>query len=360
MSARAADGGGGRVLVTGARGYLGSVLVPMLLDQGYRVVALDRPPRAGRAPDASGHPRLTVRVGDIAHPDRDRLAGLLADVDTVVHLAATANAPDSPDADDADDAGTVRAVNSDSVVHLAGLARASGVSRFLFASSCSVYGVTGSVADELSPLAPLTRYARAKAEAEQRLSALAAREFQVVSLRLATLFGASPRFRTDLIVHTMVASALRHGYVEIPAVASRRPLLHVRDAAEAWLRCFGLPGAGQGTALVLNVVGQNVTTTTLARLVAERLSARTRTVEAGWDHRSYWASNRRFEELTGKSTWHSVGEGVDEVRDLLTGAVSPRGPDRTAEPSPRGPDRTPEPSRTAHHRPWNRNMEATP
>ena len=298
----------GRILVTGARGYLGSVLVPLLLDARHDVVTVGRPrsPESSRLP---AHPQLREFVGDVTRLDMTAFK----EVDTVVWLAAAPNRPGSGRSD-----GPTRTVNRDAAARLARAARNCGVARFVFASSCSVYGVAQEIVDECSPVAPLTPYARAKVEAEEQLGDLACDGFQVICLRLATLFGASPSFRRDLLVNLMVVSAVSEGHVAVWPRPIRRPLLHVRDAAEAIVRSLGIPRSPGSAALVLNVVGLNTVIDELGSFVAGRLGVDLRSSAAPWDTRSYWVSGRRFAEATGKTSWLGLAEGVDEMHLYLT------------------------------------------
>lgn len=296
------SGGARTVLVTGGRGYLGSVLVPQLLAAGKQVVCYDRPPEAA----AAELPGVTRLLGDGPVPP----AAVLGRVDAVVALAAIGNDPAS-----AVSGVRERAVNVDAVVRLGRAARAQGVRCLVFPSSCSVYGVTQALADESAPPAPLTGYARDKVEAEAQLAALARADFQVVVLRLATLFGPSPRQRLDLLLNALVHTAVREGLVRVPRPPQRRPLLHVRDAAEAVRSCVDpLPQlARPGRAATWNVVGCNVTTTGLALAVADRLRVRAEPAGTGADLRSYWASGRRFEAAFRTGPWRGTEQGIDEL-----------------------------------------------
>jgi nucleoside-diphosphate-sugar epimerase len=294
-----------RVLITGSRGYLGSVLVPVLLDAGLTVTTVDRP-RDDLPPPA--YPRLTTLAGDPASLD----PGVLAGVDAVVALAAARNNPAVRTAQD-----QVRWTNCASVVRLARAAKAAGVGRFLFASSCSVYGNVRGIVGEDHPAVPLSGYAHAKLEAERCLAELDGPRFRVVSLRAGTLFGAAPRFRSDLLLNAMVVDAMRNGCVDVPSRPYRRALLHVRDAAAAYLACLTMPAPPGAGATIWNVVGVNVTLRELGEQVAARVGVPVRPITRPPDRRSYWVSGGLFERVTGMRSWRGVATGIDEVADLM-------------------------------------------
>ena len=295
-----------RILITGGRGYLGSVLVPMLLAAGHEVVSVER--SADTRHPAPEHLRLSRLVTDIRAPEDITFEG----VDAAICLAAVPNRSSL-----AESSRSADLINRDASVRLARAARAGGVRRFLFASSCSVYGTAMELIDESGPVIPLTPYASAKAEAEHQLMELADARFSVLSLRLATLFGPSPRLRRDLLVNGMVWAALTRGAVTMPQPGLRRPLVHVRDAAEAFMLCLPEPRGGTGSAAILNVAGLNTTTDHAAQYVADRLGVPTRPERTADDGRSYWVANGLFEKTTGKERWWGLAEGVEELRTQM-------------------------------------------
>jgi dTDP-4-amino-4,6-dideoxygalactose transaminase/nucleoside-diphosphate-sugar epimerase len=226
-----------RVLVTGGSGYLGSVLVPMLLDEGHQVDVFDRF-LFGREPLAAvaEHPRLRLIEGDTAALAKHN--GFLEGVDTVIHLAALSNDPScdlKPE--------LTQRVNFDGTTELARRAARAGVRRFLFASSCSVYGSNPSpIVDEQSELHPVSLYAQKKAEAEDALFSLSAPGMAISALRMATLYGLSPRMRFDLAINLMVMNAVtRRAIFVLGGGRQWRPFVHVRDAAQAYLTAMEAP-----------------------------------------------------------------------------------------------------------------------
>jgi nucleoside-diphosphate-sugar epimerase len=223
-----------RVLVTGHQGYLGSVLVPMLQAAGHDVVGLD----AGWFADGLlGPPPEEVKTlpVDLRDVRPEHCAGL----DAVVHLAALCNDP----LGDLDPQLTFD-VNHHSTLRLAEAAKAAGAARFLFSSSCSLYGASGSdtLLTEDAAFAPVTPYGESKVRSEASLRALADDRFCPVFLRNATAYGFSPRLRGDLVVNDLVGHALLAGEVRLRSDGSAwRPLVHVADICAAFVALLEVP-----------------------------------------------------------------------------------------------------------------------
>lgn len=223
-----------RVLVTGHDGYIGSVTAQTLRAAGHDVLGLDAYLYEGSefGPPLDDGPAVRADVRDVR-------AAQLEGFDAVVHLAALSNDPLG-----ALDHGLTEAINLRATVHVAKEAKAAGVRRFLFASSCSMYGAADGdrAVDETSPLRPLTAYATSKVRAEEGLLALADESFSPVLMRNATACGVSPRLRVDLVLNNLVGWAVTTGAVRILSDGTPwRPLLHVRDAAAATLALLEAP-----------------------------------------------------------------------------------------------------------------------
>jgi len=215
------------VLVTGNEGYIGSVLTDVLVGAGYQVVGLD----SGVFRDVSFVPRKAHAHVQITKDIRDAEPSDFKGVDAVMHLAALSNDPLgslNPEA--------TYAINHRATIRVAQAAKDAGVPRFLFSSSCSMYGVSKEdFVTETAGFNPQTPYAEAKVAAEQDLRALASDGFSPIYLRNATAFGISPRMRLDLVVQNLIAYGVLFRTITILSDGTPwRPLVHVRDIAEAF------------------------------------------------------------------------------------------------------------------------------
>jgi nucleoside-diphosphate-sugar epimerase len=255
-----------RLLVTGQHGYIGSVLTPLLAAAGHEVVAFD-----------SDLFERCVFGGEPAKGDwhterrdlRDTYRGELESFDAVVHLAALSNDP----LGDLDPELTYQ-INLEGSLRLARLAKAAGVPRFVFFSSCSNYGAAGNaILDETSALAPITPYAVSKVRLEEELARLADERFAPVFLRNATAYGVSPRLRLDLVLNNLVGWGLVTGKIVLLSDGTPwRPIVHVEDICRAAMLMLDAP-LDAIRAQAFNVVppGENYRIRELAAIVAEQL-----------------------------------------------------------------------------------------
>ncbi len=299
-----------RVLVTGHHGYIGSILVPLLVEGGHDVVGLDMYLYEGCDFGEDHAPAVPVIRRDI----RDVTASDLDGFDAVMHLAALSNDPVgdlNPDC--------TYAVNHRASVALAEAAKQAGVERYLFSSSCSLYGAAGQDwIDETAAFHPVTAYGESKVLAERDIGALADDSFSPTFLRNATAHGLSPRHRGDLVVNNLTAFAFATGEVLMQSDGTPwRPLVHIEDISRAFLVLLQAPREKvHGEAFNIGGDDENYQIRDVAQIVEEVVSgSRIAFAEgAGPDKRSYRASfaklRQAFPEL--RPTW-TVRASVEQM-----------------------------------------------
>ncbi len=274
------------VVVTGNRGYIGSIITPMLLQGGYRVTGVDTDFYRGcdfGAPGERQPSGLRQKIKDVRDIERPDLEG----VDAVIHLAALSNDP----LGDLDPQITLE-INYRATVRLAEIARQAGVRRFLFASSCSNYGAAGEgVVQEEAELRPLTPYGESKVLAERELRKLVTERFSPVFLRCATAYGVSPRLRCDVVLNNLVAWAVTTGRVLLLSDGTPwRPIVHIEDIGRAFLALLEAPTAiVRGEAFNVGTDACNYQIRELAEIVAQVVGdcRVTLSPDAGPDSRCY-------------------------------------------------------------------------
>lgn len=311
-----------RVCVTGHRGYVGAVLLPRLLRRGDRVLGVD----TGLFADCAvpGLPAQPQPDRTLCRDIRDVGPADLEGIDAVVHLAGLSNDP----LGDLDPALTA-AINGEAAAALAAAARGSGVGRFVFASTCSVYGAAGDdVVDEATPPRPVTPYAAAKLAAETAILRLATDAFTPVVLRFATAYGFSPMLRFDLVANNMTAHAIASGRVLLKSAGTQwRPLIHVADMAEALIAALDAPRqAVHGHTLNVGSDDDNVRIGPLAERVAAAIPGAgvERATGAEPDRRSYRVSFARIARvLPDFRTYWTIAEGVADLHRRIQGLGLP-------------------------------------
>ena len=302
-----------RVLVTGHRGYIGTVLVSMLLDNGHDVVGIDTrlfEPSAFGDVEPRDVPELAGDVRDVEQSD-------LEGFDAVLHLAALSNDPLGQL-----DPTLTCAINHQAGVRLAGHAKAAGVGRFVVSSSCSLYGSAGGeeALTEDAQFRPVTAYARSKVELERDVAALADDGFAPTALRNSTVYGISPRLRGDLVVNELVGRALIDGAIYLRSDGTAwRPLVHVEDVARAFVAVLEAPldrVAGQAFNVGRNA--DNYQVSEIAQAVCDAVpgSRITYAPDGGPDARSYRVDFSRITRALPnfRPQW-DLRLGIEQVRD---------------------------------------------
>ncbi len=299
-----------RVLVTGGAGYVGSILCRKLLARGYRVVVLDNLSFGHDSiKDLMVDKKFKLIRGDIRNIS-DLTRGI-KEADYVIHLAGIVGDP----ASSLDPIRTLEA-NHFSTKSLIDICKYYQVHKFIFASSCSVYGAGSKILTEKRKPDPLSLYAKTKVFAENSLLFGADKYFNPIILRFGTLYGLSPRMRFDLVVNTMTAHAFFNKKIIVNGGSQWRPLLHVSDAAEACICVLEAPLAKvSGQIFNIGSDAQNFTINQIAKSIKQLSRAEIEIKDAKEDRRDYRVSFAKIKQTLGFKTLIPLNMGISEVLD---------------------------------------------
>ena len=317
--ARNRSGNNRRVLVIGGAGYIGSALLPKLLDRGYHVRLLDLL-FFGESPIAKylEHPNVELIQGDFRHVEN--VVEAMRDVDAVIHLGAIVGDP----ACSLDEELSID-VNLSATRMIAELAKAAKVDRFIFASTCSVYGACDETLDEHSEVIPVSLYGHTKLASERVLRSMSDDQFSPTIVRFSTIYGLSGRTRFDLVVNLLAAKAKIDGEITVHGGDQWRPFVHVDDAAHAVAMILDSP-----TEIVKNQIfnvgsnDQNYTIQQIAELVLQQVvSANILVSEDAVDIRNYRVDFSKIRNQIGFNPQWTVEAGIQQVLEAIaSGEVS--------------------------------------
>ena len=302
-----------RVLAIGGAGYIGSALIPQLLHAGYTVRVLDSLIFGKDAiAEYADDPHVELLEGDFRRVDQ--LVAAMQDVDVVVHLGGLVGDP----ACAVDEELTIE-INLSATRAVAELAKAHGVEKFIFASTCSVYGASDEILDERSMLRPVSLYAKSKIASERVLHEVSESHFQPTILRFGTVYGLSGRTRFDLVVNLLTAKAATDGVITVFGPDQWRPFVHVSDVALAILCAIQAPmSVTAGRVYNVGSNDQNITLGQLGRRVREHVpSAELLVSDGDGDTRNYRVNfDRIADELKFAPQW-TLDEGIEQILEAL-------------------------------------------
>ncbi len=298
-----------KILITGGGGYVGAQLVPLLLKKGYNVGVLDIFIYGERVLEP--HKNLTLIKGDIRN--REILNNIFPNYDTILHLACISNDPSfelNPDLG--------KSINLDSFQPMIKIAIDSGIKKFIYASSSSVYGVKKepNVTEEMK-LEPLTDYSKYKAQCEEILQKYTSDSFHTCTIRPATVCGYSPRQRLDVVVNILSTLAFYKGEIKILGGKQLRPNINILDMCDLYLKIIEADSS-LINGKIYNAGYQNHTVLEIANMIKSRLNKNiTLNIEASNDNRSYHiCSDKIFNELNFSNKF-SIENAIDSLYDAF-------------------------------------------
>jgi nucleoside-diphosphate-sugar epimerase len=306
-----------RIMVTGGAGYVGSNLVPKLLDAGYEVSVLDLYIYGDVFAGQNGNSKLRQTKGDLRNPADVQKA--LVGCDAVIHLACISN---DPSFDLNPDLG--KSINFDCFRPLVKAAKDGGVKRFIYASSSSVYGIKdqGDVTEDL-PLMPLTDYSKYKAMCEEVLEEEREPGFVAVTLRPATVCGYAPRLRLDLTVNILTNHAINNGRITVFGGEQLRPNIHVDDMTDLYLLLLERPDEAV-SGKTWNAGYHNLKVRAIADMVRDEVGEKVDIVVTPTDdHRSYHVSSEKIRRDLGFIAGRTVKDAIVDLKNAFVAGKVP-------------------------------------
>lgn len=297
------------ILVTGGAGYVGAVLTPKLLNKGYKVTVLDLMIYGEDV--LPEHPNLKKVKGDIR--DQELLTKILPGHDAVIHLACISNDPSfelNPNLG--------KSINLDAFEPLVKISKESGVKRFIYASSSSVYGIKEepNVTEDMT-LEPLTDYSKFKADCEVILSKYQSDDFTTLTIRPATVCGYSPRLRLDLSVNILTNLAINKGEITVFGGTQKRPNIHIEDMTDLYCYVLTLPKE-QIAGKIYNAGYENHTINEIAGMVKNIIGDQVKVITTPTnDLRSYHISSEKIKKELGFTPTHTIEDAVSDLKDAF-------------------------------------------
>lgn len=304
-----------KIFVTGGAGYVGAVLVPKLLDQGHEVTVLDLMIYGEDV--LEDHPKLTKVKGDIR--DVELLSKYIPGNDVVIHLACISNDPSfelNPDLG--------KSINLDAFEPMVKIAKESGVERFIYASSSSVYGIKDepNVTEDMV-LEPLTDYSKFKADCEKILNKYNSDDFTGITIRPATVCGYSKRLRLDLTVNILTNFAINKGFIKVFGGEQKRPNIHIEDMTDLYCELLDMPKekvAGK----IFNAGYENHKVMEIAQMVKNVIGDSVEiTVTPTDDNRSYHISSEKIKQELGFVPKHTIEDAVRDLKNAFDKGLIP-------------------------------------
>jgi nucleoside-diphosphate-sugar epimerase len=296
-----------RILVTGGAGYVGSLLVPALINKGYKVTVLDWFIFEPELFCDIKSDQLTVLKGDIRN--EELVKETLSTTDSVIQLAGMSNDPSA-----VLDPQATEDINYKATVNLAKIAKELGVKRMIIASSASVYGIQDKIATEETECKPLTIYSKCKLRSEEEILPLNDNNFIATAVRPATLSGFAPRLRLDLVVNNMSSQAAFSGKLKVYGGEQYRPNLSVTDMVKVYLTLLEQDGKIIG-GKAYNVGESNLTIMEIVKKISTAMDKRKLVIDKydSDDKRSYWINSDKAKKEWGFKPTHTVNDSIKEI-----------------------------------------------